>query len=219
MKRSTIYGIALLIGSVGMIVTLAFHPTAHDLLSPDGQIARRYEIITMATHSLALVSFPILVFGFHGLSRGLGLDRPPVSAALIAYAFAAVAGMFAAVVSGLIAPVLTGQILGADESTGNLFQLILKYNGLLNQAFAKIVVCASSIAVVLWSGSILRISKFAQVVGLIGFVVGIASIVAFLSGHLRLNVHGFGLFIFAQSVWVILLGVFLWRSGDSLQAA
>ena len=104
MKHSSIYGIALIVGAVGGVVTMIFHPTSHDLIGPVDQIARRNEIITVATHGLALVSIPISLFGFLGLSRRLGLDRPLVSAALVFYSFAAVAAMCAAVASGLIAP-------------------------------------------------------------------------------------------------------------------
>ena len=84
MKHSSIYGAALIVGAVGMVVTMIFHPTGHDLLSQAEQIARRNELITVITHSLALASIPILIFGFSGLSRRLGWDSPPASAALIA---------------------------------------------------------------------------------------------------------------------------------------
>jgi hypothetical protein len=214
MKQSSIYGIALIVGSVGGIVTMIFHPTAHDLLTPVDQIARRNEMIAVATHSLALVSFPILVFGFLGLSRRLGLDRALVSAALVAYAFGAVAVICAAVASGLIAPILTREMLTAAESSRQLLHVVFMYNGLLNQGFAKVFVTASSVAVILWSLSILKIDGMARMTGIIGCIVGLASLAAFFAGHLRLNVHGFGLFIFAQSAWSILLGVFLIRSSD-----
>src|SRR6266480_6269243 len=109
MKRSSIYGIALIVGAVGGVVTMMFHPTSRDLVGPIDQIARRNEIITVATHALALISIPISFFGVLGLSRLLSLDRLLVSAALVFYSFAAVAAMCAAVASGLIAPVITRQ--------------------------------------------------------------------------------------------------------------
>ena len=219
MKHSAIYGIALIVGSVGGVVTMIFHPTGHDLLAPVDQIARRNEMLAVAVHSLALASLPVTLFGFVGLSRRLGLDHAPVLAALIVYAFGAVAVVCAAVASGLIAPILTRQILTADESTRQPLSMIFMYNGLLNQGFAKVFVTASSVAVIFWSVSILKIGGFARIVGLIGCVVGLVSLAAFFSGHLHLNVHGFGLFIFGQSAWAILLGVLLCRSNSSLRVA
>jgi hypothetical protein len=197
---------------------MAFHPTAHDLLAQADQIARRNEMIAVATHSLALVSFPTLFFGFLGLSRRLGWDRPLVSAALVSYGVGAVAVMCAVVFSGLVGPILTRQMLEADQSTKQLLHLVFSYNGQLNQAFAKVFVVASSLAVILWSIALLSSGRFALIIGFIGCILGLISLAAFLSGHLRLDVHGFGLFVFGQSVWTILLGVFLCRSGDALPA-
>jgi hypothetical protein len=74
MKHSSLYGVALIVGSVGGVVTMLFHPTGHDLLAQADQIARRNEAITVATHSLALVSIPVLLFGFSGLTSRLGCD-------------------------------------------------------------------------------------------------------------------------------------------------
>jgi hypothetical protein len=45
------------------------------------------------------------------------------------------------------------------------------------------------------------------------------SLAAFFGGHLRLNIHGFGLFIFAQSAWAILVGALLCRPEGAARAA
>lgn len=217
MRRSSIYGAALIAGAAGMVVTLVFHPTAHDLFAPAGAAARRGAALAVATHALALASTPVLFFGFLGLSRRLGPDRPLVSAALVAYAFGAVAVTSAAVASGLVAPALTGQMLTADEATRDALHRIFSYNGLLNQGFAKVHVVASSCAVLCWSAAAFRLGGFARVVAAFGCAVGAISLAAFFAGRLRLDVHGFGLFVFAQSAWVILAGVFLYRAGDALR--
>jgi hypothetical protein len=75
MKHSSIYGIALLAGSLGAVITIFFHPVGADLLGQPDEIARRNEMITIATHSVALFSSPLLFLGFLGFSRRLGLDR------------------------------------------------------------------------------------------------------------------------------------------------
>src|SRR5689334_2571941 len=148
MKHSSLYGIALIVGALGSVVTMIFHPTSHNLLEP---VVQRDEIIAVATHTLALISIPISVFGFLGLSRRLGLDRPLVSAALVVYLFATVAAMCAAVASGLIAPVITRRMLTEDESTRQPLRLVLWYDSLLNQGFAKVFFTAFSLALILWS--------------------------------------------------------------------
>ncbi len=107
MKHSHVYAVALLLGSLGAVVTMIFHPTGQDLLGQPDEIARRNEIITAAMHSLALFSLPLLFFGFLGLSRRLGFNHPLVSAAMVSYGFALLGGTCAAVINGLVAPVIT----------------------------------------------------------------------------------------------------------------
>ena len=214
MKSSAVYGAALIAGALGMSVTMAFHPTAHDLLAPGGGAARGGKALAAATHSLALASTPVLFFGFLGLSRRLGAGRPLVSAALVAYAFGAVAVVTAAVASGLVAPALTRQMLASDEATREALHRIFRYNGLLNQGFAKVYVVASSFAVVCWSLAVYGFGRFARVVAAFGCTAGLLSLAAFSAGHLHLDVHGFGLFVFAQSAWVVLAGVLLCRRGN-----
>jgi|GEM_PF-627259 len=218
MKHLSIYPVALIMGSFGAIATMIFHPTGGDLLGQPEEIARRNEMITVVSHLLGLCSLPLLFFGFLGFSRRMDLDRPLISAAIILYGFALFAGACAAVINGLVAPSITGQILVADENTGRTLRLILMNNTLLNQAFDKIYLVASSLAIVLWSAGMIKGGAFARIVAVLGWVVGLASILGLFSGHLRLNTHGFGLLIFGQMFWTILVAVLLFRIGKDVLA-
>jgi urea transporter len=219
MKHSSIYGIALIAGSLGGVVTMIFHPSGADLIGPAEHVIRHNEMMTVVAHSLALVSIPLSLFGYVYLSYRLGWGRAATIAALVAYGFASVAAMGAAVASGFVAPAITRRMPAADESARQVLQTVFHYNGYLNQGFAKVFVVASSVAVILWSITLLKSSGFARIIGVIGCVVGIVSLAAFFGGHLRLNVHGFGLFIFAQSAWAILVGALLCRPEDAARAA
>ena len=37
------------------------------------------------------------------------------------------------------------------------------------------------------------------------------TVIAVLSGHIRLNVHGFGMIVVSQAIWFISAGVLLWK--------
>lgn len=204
------YGIALILGSLGIIATMIFHPTAHDLLADSDQVSRRGEIRAVATHSLALISCPVLLFGFIGLSRRLGWEWPSL-AALTAFAFSTAAALGAAVASGLIAPVLTREILEAADPSREMLHNLLWYNGLVNQAFAKVLVVASFCAILIWSVHLVNL-KLARITGIIGVIISLVSLAAFFAGHIRLDVHGFGMLVLAQSFWNILVGIFLFRT-------
>ena len=212
MKHSKIYGIALILGTLGGIITMAFHPTGRDMLNQPDETARRNELIAFAVHTLAIISLPCVFFGLLGFCRRLGLDKPLVSAALVVYGFGAVAAMVAAVINGLIGPILTRKILEADEPTQKLLHLILMNNYLLNQGLTKVYVAAMAFAVMAWSVYLWSNGKLMKAAAVIGFIVGILSLLGVFSGHLKLDVHGFGLFTFALSIWTILVAVFMIRA-------
>lgn len=212
MKHTKIYGIALIIGTLGGVITMIFHPTGHDLLNQPDEIARRNELIATAVHILAIISLPITFFGLLGFCRRLGLENPLTSLGLIVYGFGSVAIMSAATLSGLVGPVLTRKILESDEATKKILYAILKSNYELNQGFDKIFVVAVGVAIIAWSILLLKKSKFMQITAIVGFLVGAFALIGTFSGYLKMDIHGFGAFIFAQSVWLILAAVFMIRA-------
>jgi hypothetical protein len=217
MGENRVAGIALIAGALAGVVTMAFHPTGLDLLQP-GEQAARAAWRGAAVHWLALGSVPLLVLGFLGVSRRLCLRRSEVSAAFIVYALASVAVMCAAVLSGLVATPLTRQVLAAEPPDRPVLHALLAYTGRLNQGFATVFVAGSSVAMILWSVSILRTRLLTGVAGTLGCVIGSVTLVGLASGHLRLNVHGFGAVVAAQSAWAVLLGILLCRTGNPAPA-
>lgn len=208
MKNSTIYGIALILGTICMVVTIFTHPTSADIL-PNNSDALHGIQINIFAHSIGIAGIPISLLGFLGLSQILGIKRLLIQSALIAHGFGAIAGMCAAVFSGFAATSLVKLMMERDESTRTTLQMIFHYNGFLNQGFAKVIVVSSSIAVFGWSIELLKISGLAKITGVLGVLIGLISLAAFLLGFLRLNVRGFGLFVFAQSVWIVLTAIWM----------
>src|SRR4026207_1850500 len=102
MKTNSIYGLAPIVGMVAGIVTMAFHPTRVDPRA--GGTARtvaREVSFVVAVHSLALMSIPLLIFGFAGVTMRAGWHRPEALLAFIIYALSAVALMLAGITEGL----------------------------------------------------------------------------------------------------------------------
>lgn len=208
MRRDAVYGTSLIIGALAGLITMAFHPTGHQLVADFGRTAP----LNAAVHTLALVSVAISFFGALGLTRRLTSDNDIATAALVAYGFGALAAMCAAVASGLIAPNLVAGMLRGNEADRQVFQALFHYNGHVNQAFAKVFVVASCVAIVLWSIAILVNRKLARGAGFLGCFVGGLLVVELLSGHLRLDVHGFGLVMLGQGAWLALVGALLIRA-------
>jgi len=133
----------------------------------------------------------------------------------VAFGFGGVAVMTAAVASGFVATGLTRQILADEGGSRDVYHALLAYTGLVNQGFAKVNVVSWAVAILLWSAAIWRSRRMERAAGIVGAVVGGGILIAFFSGHLRLNVHGFGIVTFAQSGWLIWIGILLCRGGPS----
>jgi hypothetical protein len=103
----------------------------------------------------------------------------------------------------------------AGPAAADAWRAAIALDGHLIQAFALIFTVASSVAIVIWSAAMLKSSSFNRALGIYGCILGPLTIVGVLSGHVRLNVHGFGLVILGQAIWFITAGVLLCRQNSS----
>lgn len=211
MQRDVIGGTLLIAGSLANMLVMSLHPTGQQILhAPNFAQAH----LGVMVHSLALAATPIIFLGLLHLSRRLG-PSDLTTAALVSYGFGGVAIMSAAVASGFVATGVFEQILTAEAGSRDVYHALAGYTGLVNQGFAKVNVAASSVAILLWSTAVLTSRRFSRAAGVAGLVVGAGILVAFLSGHLILDVHGFGIVTYAQSGWMIWVGILLLLRGRS----
>ena len=208
MTDNRITGLALIAGSAGVIVALGLHPSGGDLFVPGQSESAARKLI--AVHSLALACLPIWFFGAWGLSRRFGVLWT-ARAALVTYAFAMMAMMNAVVVDGLVSPGLAGEIVHATGTAGQGWRVAFNHNSLIDQAFMRVSLVASSAAIVLWSASIVRSVALARGVGIYGCILGATTVIALLSGQLDRYAHVFGMVIVGQAVWFLIVGASLCR--------
>jgi len=211
MKDNRLGGIALIVGMVANILTMALHPTGHDILSA-GSSFQFQVFLAQGVHGLALSSLPILFLGALALSRYLDSPSRLSSVALVFYAFSLVAGIMAAVVSGFVGPALAKHLVDAADPNKKIWEILFAYNFVINQALARIVATGSSLAIILWSVAICQTRLLSREIGLYGIVAGTLIVVLAGPGFLRLDVHGFGLVVLLQAVWFIIAGVQLRRT-------
>jgi hypothetical protein len=207
MRGERLGGLAMIAGVVMGLVTMALHPTGRDVMRDvEGQGA-----LALAAHALGLAGVPLGLYGALALTRRLGAAGPLAELALAFQGMAAVATLLAATASGLIAPGLMARVATASADERAIAAAVLRYNGDVNQAFARVLVAASSVAIALWSVEILRTHRLRRGTGVFGLVVAVVALAALLSGHLRLDVHGFGAVVLAQGVWLVVVGLELAR--------
>ena len=67
-------------------------------------------------------------------------------------------------------------------------------------------------AIILWSVTIRTRRLLHYALGIYGLLVGLAILVGLFAGGLDLELHGFRIITFAQSVWFIIAAILLWQS-------
>ncbi len=203
MRRERLGGWAMIAGAVMGLVTMAFHPTG----------AERPWLV-LAVHALALTGAPVALYGGWVLARRLSAGGALPELALAFYGLASVATLLAATASGLLAPDLIAGVQAAQGEARAAAVAVLRYNTALNQAFAKVIVAGSSVAIGTWSVEIVRTGLMRRAAGILGCVVAAGTLAALMAG-LTLDVHGFGAVVLAQAVWLILVGAELRRTGNA----
>lgn len=194
-------GLALTLGSIAGVAIMALHPTGRDVVA--NAAAGGHNALNVAVHAVAIAALPLLVLGTLQLTRRLDGARDLAVSAFVLYALYVVAILVAAGASGFVA---TGVVAhgGADVSA------MLHYTGLVNRAFATIGVGFASAAIVLWSVAASR-TGFSRALGVYGVVSGLLVAGGVAVGHLRLDVHGFGVVMVLQAVWMVWAGLLLRR--------
>ena len=208
--------LALFAAVLGILVTMSLHPEGHHLLEPGEE--RAAMLRNVLAHSLGLASLPFSFLGALALTRRLDAPERLALVALVLHGFALVAGMIAAAVSGLVTPQLVPEMLAAEPASRELGLALFHFSAHLNQAFAWLLVIGASAAIGLWSWAILQGRALARGTGLYGVVLAPLTVFALLTGHVRLDVHGFGLIVLAQSIWYVAAGVGLLRAGRAVGA-
>jgi len=201
--------IALIAGSVAGLATMALHPTGRDVVG--NAMAGGSNALNVAVHSLALVGQGFVLAGALAIVMSVRARIDLGVAGYVFYALSSVAILNAAVASGFLATSVTSGLAHADEAHRASIMGALGYTGLINQAFARVSVIFSSLALLSWSWAILQTRSFSRGLGVYGLVLGALLLVGILSGLLRLDIHGFGAVVLGQGLWFVGAAGQLWR--------
>lgn len=206
MNQDRTGGLALIIGSICMVVTMAFHPSG-------GTVEKliQFASLTRYTHALALLSLPVSLLGFVVLARRVGPAGPVATAALVLIGFSFIAAMSAAVINGFAVPAMV-EHTGAKPESRDMLVAVLRYNHFLNAAFAQVHMVAAAAAMLLWSLAILKSGGLPAWAGWLALLFGVLELAGVFAGVMNTSVHGFGLFVLSFSIWTIIVGALLCRA-------
>jgi hypothetical protein len=202
---------ALVGGTIAGLITMALHPTGHDVVT--NASGGGANTLNMAVHTLALLGQPLLLAGLLAFTLGVRRSRSLAVLAYVCFALAVAAVMIAAVASGLLAPAMVRDIAEADEAGRAAMIRDLHFTGAVNQAFARVHVIFSGLALALWGATIIRDGgpPAYRALGAFGLLAGLFPVMGVLTGRLRLDIHGFGLVVLLQGIWMVWLAWHLWR--------
>src|SRR6266478_3951040 len=210
MNDNRLGGIALIIGAVSGMITMSLHPVAGAHPITPAQF-EKIAMLMIGVHVLAIAGVPFSFLGALALTRRLDSPGRMALAGLVIYSLGLVAVMIAPAMSGLVGTEVIRHMI-APGAGSEQWGTLMEYNFLINQAFAKIFVVASCSAVALWSFMMVKSRALSMAIGIYGLLVGPVLVIALISGGLSLDVHGFGLIIFSQAIWFIVVGILLLRS-------
>jgi hypothetical protein len=217
MKDNRLGGLALIMGAISGIITMSLHPVAGAHPITPAQF-EKLATLMIGVHVLAIAGVPFSFLGALALTRRLDSPGRWAVAGLAIYSLGLIAVMIAPAMSGLVGTEVIRHII-ASGAGSEQWRTLLEYNFLINQAFAKIFVVASCSAIALWSLTIVKSRAFPVTIGICGLLLGAVIVIALIAGGLSLDVHGFGLIIFSQSIWFVVVGIFLLRSKETFSAS
>jgi len=200
--RST--GISLISGALLIIFTMLLHPLGGSI----ERIISIYNIITTA-HSLAIVSLPIVLFGFYGLSVCL-LDTYRFSLlSFIIIAFGLIAAMFAALFNGLVLPYFLHQYSDRLTETMDILKPISNFSFAINLPLDYIFIIACCLSIFIYSMIILAKRIFPRWIGYLGIAIALFAIIGFATAFVFTSLTGFRIFTFSIAFWILSSGVYL----------
>ena len=200
-------GISLITGSLLIIVTMGLHPAGGNI----EYIIKITKSIT-TTHSLAIFSLPILLFGFYGLTEKL-LDKWKLARlALIIMGFGLIAAMFAALINGLTLPYFLGKYENNIAENIDTLKLITNYGFAINKPLDYIFIAATCLAITIYSLLIINSNKLPKWIGYVGISLIIFAFIGLFAGFVFTSLIGFQLFIFGIATWFLATGISLIKS-------
>jgi hypothetical protein len=207
MNASAKTGIALLIGSFLLTVTMVLHPAG-------GSFEHLLKVtpIIIISHAIAIAAMPVFYIGFKGLHAVMDREKLLSQLAIAFALFALIAGMMAAAINGLALPVFINRFADADATTVETLKPILKYGMSLNHAFDYILIGMLCISVLLWSIEMVKAKKLSVWLGYFGIVLTLTAVVMLVSGFVFVTLYGFRVFVFGLMAWIVWAGVHLIKS-------
>ncbi len=197
-------GISLISGSLLIIATMVMHPHGGNL-----EYLIKISNSIIVTHALAILSIPIITFGFYGLTLKLLDARKTAILAFIILLFSFVAVMFAALINGLTLPYFLNEYADRIEQYKTAIDPIIHYGFAINKPLDYIFMAGCCLAIFIYSLIIVRSNTFPKWIGYFGILLIVFALFGVLTGFMFTNLTGFRVFTFSLAAWILSSAIIL----------
>lgn len=198
------HALAILASVLLMTITMGLHPAGGGI-----EHLRSISGLIVFTHTVAIVSVPVLVYGIRGFTRRLGPDSRLAEGGFISFSCGLVAVIVAAALNGLALPIFVGTLEVSDERLLEMAGLILRYGFSLNQAFDVIFIIFACAGILLWSMAIFNGKRLPLWFGVLGTISAMGALAALAAGIVLTDLSGFRVFMTGLIGWLALAGVLM----------
>jgi hypothetical protein len=175
----------------------------------------RLATVDAFAHGLAICGTGLTLLGLVGLSRMLGSQRVPVTAAMVAFALASSAVMVAAALDGFALPIIAQQWTEADKIAGDDLRRLVWFCVLTASSLTRIYLLLVVIAIALWSW-VIYCDRLDSALPWVGATVCIAGIAMLFGGSPFVSAHEVLALVIVQAIWMLFASLFMIRSRNGV---
>jgi hypothetical protein len=210
--RDVTAGLILIFAALATLTAVSHHPVikarnTEDFFAQIPQTAFSDRLV----HGALIFCGLLLLSAFCRFAQRQGIQRNPVLLGLIFYAVGTGALIFAAMIDGFFVPAIGMSYLHADGSTVETGFALLRSCSIAIQLFTKASIIATSIAIVLWSISIVRVGRTAMLAAAVGVLAALAQFSILIYGGQVITAHTIVFVVVAQMIWYFVIGILLTR--------
>lgn len=213
-------GVIIALSAIASIAAVALDSMAsgHDplsILQAMVKIRDSHQLV----HVVAMACIGGLMYGFSVLSARLGLRRPPVLAALIAYGIGSMLMFISTIIDGFISTDLAALFVNkSPEAVQAGYWMFQVLEGVALTDIARVAWVCQSVAAVAWSIALLREHGLARGLGSIGLVCGVLPAVVVIAAGNQITAPVVVGILLVQAMWNFIAAIYLLRPAGASEA-
>jgi len=209
-ERDLTAGFILIFAALASVTAVTHHPVikARDKVEFFAQIPQS-AFSDRLVHGVLIVCGILLLFAFCRFAQRQGIQRTSILLGLIFYGVGTGALIFAAAIDGFFVPEIGMSYLHAPASSADVGLDLLRSCSISIQLFTKASIIATSIAILLWSISIVRVGRSPMVAAAIGILAVLAQALILIEGGAMITAHTIVFVVAPQMTWYFIMGLLL----------